>query len=164
MATNSVLVKKQERTFRVDYPDEPKVLIATVRYDDRCGNGHNTFAITGELYEQYRRRGEPTVRHAISKKVLWLGSCGRLHDEIAARLQELAPLIKWHSCASDEPLHYVANTVYHASTANLEAARESAIWSDATLEQLRSELALKARLPALMIEFRAAVESLGFTF
>ena len=45
---------------------------------------------------------------------------------------------------------------------DLEAARETAIWPDAALEQLQDEEQLKARLPGLLAEFRAAVESLGF--
>lgn len=45
---------------------------------------------------------------------------------------------------------------------DLKAARETAIWPDATLEQLQDEEQLKARLPGLLAEFRAAVESLGF--
>ena len=74
-------------------------LTMTIRYDDRCGNGHNTFSITGEL----RINGR------------WNCS-GRLHDLI---LQERFPgyrhLIKWHLVSSDGPMHYVANTLYHAS-------------------------------------------------
>ena len=49
-------------------------------------------------------------------------------------------------------------------TPELEAARESAVWPDATLEQLQDKGALMARLPELMREFRAAVESLGLTY
>ena len=45
---------------------------------------------------------------------------------------------------------------------DLEAARKTAIWPDATLEQLQDEEQLKARLPGLLAEFRSAVESLGF--
>jgi hypothetical protein len=47
---------------------------------------------------------------------------------------------------------------------DLEAARASAVWPDATLEQLRDKEALKARLPGLMKEFRAAMEQLGFDY
>jgi hypothetical protein len=39
---------------------------------------------------------------------------GCIHEEIAKHFPGLAPLIKWHLCASDGPMHYVANTVYHA--------------------------------------------------
>lgn len=49
----------------------------------------------------------------------------------------------------------------------LDAARRSAIWLDATDEQLMADdltTALKARLPALLVEFRAMIESLGFVW
>src|SRR5215472_1957083 len=73
---------------------------AEVRYDDECGNGHNTFSITGEIYIPGRRDCE---------------SCGCLHEEIAKAFPELAPFIKWHLFSTDGPMHYVANTVYFAS-------------------------------------------------
>lgn len=50
---------------------------------------------------------------------------------------------------------------------DLDAARETAVWPDATDEELsvpRDELVekLRARLPALMAEFKETVTSLGF--
>ena len=51
-----------------------------------------------------------------------------------------------------------------AKESDLEAARNSAIWPDATLEQLSDKDQLMARLPALMAEFKSDVESLGLTF
>ena len=47
---------------------------------------------------------------------------------------------------------------------NLDAARRCAVWPDATLEQLRDEKQLTARLPDLIARFRADVEALGLTF
>lgn len=47
--------------------------------------------------------------------------------------------------------------------ADLEAARNSAIWSDAKTEDFTVEN-LKARLPELMKEFKSIVESFGFTY
>lgn len=284
--TTSVLVKRQVKKFRKSTTDDqgnPIVIVATVRYDDECGNGHNSFAITGELFDRVHPiRGEATALHD-SGKTLWLGSCGRIHEEIAKHFPDLAPLIKWHLCSSDGPMHYVANTVYHASNRDhwgllkgeastnpkhqkhvvrfgnspiehevsprlkkfidetlaaggefildkldhmigdknyskfrfagmdckwhecpfdkeeecrqwidavtscelhwssrptlfgegkerdLDAARSVGIWPDATDEELCQDretltAALMARLPALTAEFRAAVESLGFTF
>ncbi len=73
---------------------------AEVRFDDSCRNGHNSFAITGEIYIPGRRDCE---------------ACGCLHEEIAKAFPELEPFLKWHGCAADEPMHYVGNTVYHAS-------------------------------------------------
>ena len=49
----------------------------------------------------------------------------------------------------------------------LDAARHAAIWPDATDAELTNpglKERLDARLPALLAEFRAAVEELGFTY
>ena len=46
----------------------------------------------------------------------------------------------------------------------LDTARSSAIWPDATLEQLQDEAALANRLPALLADFRQVVESYGFVY
>jgi hypothetical protein len=75
------------------------VIVAEMRFDDDCGNGHNSFAITAEIFRPGARDCE---------------ACGCLHDEVAEYFPELAPLIKWHLTSSDGPLHYIANTVYHA--------------------------------------------------
>lgn len=82
----------------------PKCVIrAEVRFDDECKNGHNTFAITGTVTDTSQTR-----RHL--REVA--GGC--LHEEIAKAFPELAPLIRWHLTSSDGPMHYIANTVYHA--------------------------------------------------
>lgn len=158
--TDSKLTKQQYKTFG---PRPAKgygkgsAIWALVRYDDECGNGHNTFSITGHVTEPRRKD--------------WV-ACGCIHEEIAEAFPELAPYIKWHLCSSDGPMHYIANTVYLASERvgegkerDLDAARSSAIWPDATdddliLPGLQERLA--ARLPALLEEFRRDVESLGF--
>lgn len=174
----STLTKKQSKQFTKSYTEnkERYTIAATVRYDDQCNNGHNTFSITGEIKGP---RG-------------WeCGGC--IHEDIAKRFPELAPFIKWHLCSSDGPMHYVANTVFHAGNRDhwgllkgetkpgkyhligegkerqLEFARSSAIWPEATDEQFMQSkeqltAALEARLPALLEEFRTAIEILGFTF
>lgn len=71
-----------------------------MRFDDEFGNGHNTFAITAEI----RRPGRRDIE---------AGGC--LFGEIAAAFPELEPLIRWHLCSTDGPMHYLANTVYLAS-------------------------------------------------
>lgn len=176
-----------------------------MRYDDGCHNGHNTFAITGEVVNS-RGRWEA-------------GGC--LHDDIRKLFPEYAHLIQWHLTSSDGPLHYIANTLYHATDhrikaqasveeavraldaykqehghkpcgeyaetwgedtrrllaafhramgardiakgPNIEAARSSAIAPDATLEQLQDAAWLEARLPDLMDEFRAVMESIDWS-
>lgn len=194
---------------------------ATVRHDDQCGNGHNTFSITGQIDE--------------SRDGSWREfSGGCVHEKIAEHFPELAPLIKWHLCSTEEPLHYVSNVVYLAGDRDcwglkkgefrqhlsrgphqaegtpdvpqwvlkqpevtqvyaaekpvpvtlewqpggmagngkereLDAARRAAVWPEATDAELCQEpealkAALAERLPALMVEFRAAVESLNLIY
>lgn len=232
---NSILVKKQVITktvegFRIDGGHGK--LVIKIRYDDKCGNGHNSFSITADMYRD---------------ELEYSGGC--IHDDIREFAPEYAHLIKWHLMSSDEPMHYVANTMYHARNtdcngllkgeysayeltivsdeiakdkniviyksgqmynnkqnnpnlkksndkelsaieefkANLivkhetvktnssyslsegkepdiEAARNCAIWEDATLEQLQDKEQLQARLPVLIEEFKSAVESLGMVY
>lgn len=245
-------------------------ITAEVRFDDECKNGHKAFSIIGEVLKNGRSG-------------TWIiDRCGKVHDDIAKHCPNLVPYLKWHLCSTDGPLHYLANTLYHASDKDcwgrrkgepsawerrirffipadgdpfpvsfkvsdsfakflednrrdtytmkvvevqhgndeggykfsdqytftghnedkwgstpfrtkreaeellealqiydweiekvptawsegkepdLEAARKTAIWPDATLEQLQDEEQLKARLPGLLAEFRTAIESLGF--
>lgn len=101
----SVLTKKQVKTYGPKIYTEGGYtykLTAKVRYDDACGNGHNSFSITGA---QYRK----------AKNHRWVeDSFGCLHDTISKHFPELAPYIKWHLTSSDGPMHYIANTIYFA--------------------------------------------------
>lgn len=38
-----------------------------------------------------------------------------MHEDIGRVFPEYAHLTKWHLCSSDGPMHYVANTIFHAS-------------------------------------------------
>lgn len=95
----SVLTKSQKRDYSASWSEGGNRyrMIATVRYDDECGNGHNSFSITADIRENGRE---------------YMGGC--CHDEIAKRIPELAPFLKWHLCGSDGPMHYLANVVYMA--------------------------------------------------
>ena len=204
----SVLTKNQKKAYARKFTEEGITynLKVQLRYDDDCGNGHNTFAITGELRE---------CTDEWSRFV----SCGCLHDDIKKVFPEFEHLIKWHLCSSDGPMYYIENTVYHAEhhgpdkchikfndtknglsvsslkycsliegqrivdshpslytmridqktekLADLDAARNCAIWPEATDEELLSDslkLKLAARLPALMAVFQKAMENLGFVY
>ena len=122
-------------------------LTVTIRHDDSCGNGHNTFSITG-VY-RYGSGGY---------------TAGCIHEEIGEFFPELKYLIKWHNCSTDGPLHYIENTMFLSTAGDLEAARVAAIWPDATLEQLQDVETLQERLPRLMKQFQDDVEALGFTY
>lgn len=93
----------ERRTKTVD--GEKLVMEVNIRFDDDCHNGHNSFAITADgWYDHYK-----------SRDIDFGGCC---HDTIEKMFPELAPLIKWHLVGADSPMHYIANTIYHAS--NLE--------------------------------------------
>jgi len=225
----SKLTKRQTKSIdKLVNDGEVKRIIVDIRYDDQCNNGHNTFSITGTTYSSQTSKSD---RNTISS--------GCIHDDIVKYCPELEPLIKWHLTSSGEPMHYIANTLYHASNKNhsnlkkgefnsfvynvmvrdnclftskvfysfrewlhrdeakteaetflscikpelnpsivqvghgqpsegkepeLELARSSAVWLEATLEQLQDENLLKARLPKLMADFKTMVESLGFIY
>lgn len=165
---NSTLNKSQFKTFGprpIDGFGKDAAITATVRFDDDCGNGHNTFSITAD------------VTTPASKRRNDVESCGCLHTEVADAFPELAPFIKWHLCSTDGPLHYVANSLYWAGQSgwtkggnndppNLEHFRSTAIWPEATEEDMQNvtDDILKARLQGMLTEFKNAVESLGFVW
>ena len=148
------------------------MITAIVRFDDRCGNGYNTFSITAEVTTPESRRRCATET----------GGC--MHDEVAAALPELAPLLKWHLVSTDGPLNYVENTMYWlghrgytngkpGDPPNLAHARKSAVWPDmpegylitgTVVSNKAIEEVLAERLSALLAEFRSAVESLGMVW
>lgn len=213
----SKLVKNQKRVYGWKVYIEKGLtyrIKAKVRHDDECGNGHNTFSITGEIEE---KRGNQFIECS--------GGC--IHEEIAKHFPELAPLIKWHLVSTDGPISYLANVCFLAGDRDchglkkgefrqfrdrhtglpawilddlpakhvdsetkpapvvikykpwgrtgdgkerdFNGARDSAVWPEATDEELSVEpeelkVKLLERLPALMVEFKAAVESLGFSY
>lgn len=217
----SKLVKKQKKNIPkfLSTKDFTGIIIVNLRYDDECGNGHNTFSVTADMYEATKNGKYRDY------------AFGMLKDEIRKHFPEYEKYLKWHLCSSDGPMHYIANTLYHASDKDcwggkkgevrwyrynvkvngglvfaedvepyklpdkkeameiadriggvivpvpwvyhegkdreLDWARDSAIWPDATDEELLSpdlKEKLEARLPALMLEFKAMIEELGFEY
>jgi hypothetical protein len=153
----SKLTRNQSKVYGSKAISKTETLTVFLRYDDRCKNGHNSFAITGEIRDSRYRKDNGIV------------ACGCLHDDIQKYFPELAKYIKWHLCSSEGPMYYIANTVYHSSNRDFNSARESAIWHEATDEILSlPEQGLKAelekRLPDLMVEFKNAMVELGFEY
>lgn len=158
---------KRVKEFSNKYQEDGEwyTIKAFVRYDDTCKNGHNDFAITGEIWHRGR-----------------IDMCGCIHTEITKHFPDLVKFLKWHLTSTDGPMHYIANTIYWAEEGNYENARDSAVWPEASdkafviepaeavgkerhiesKESLRK--ALLVRLPGLMLEFKDAVEELGFIY
>ena len=147
MILDNYVTPVKSRFIQSDYREIPGMGLARVnmRFDDECGNGHNTFAITLDSKAQ----------HAGA-----FGGC--MHDKIAEVWPEYAHLIKWHLCSTEGPLHYVANTVYHMEQGNLEYARSTAIACKATAEQLLDKEWLEARLPEVLQVFSVAMTSIDW--
>lgn len=103
----STLTKNQKQVFwkQIDFEGKKRWLEINIRYDDECGNGHNTFAITGTVW---KRQGSTSDSNHI------VGGC--IHDIITEHAPEYAHLIQWHLVSSDSPMHYVSNTLYHSRT------------------------------------------------
>ena len=102
----SILTKSQFETFtkKINYDGKDCTMSVTLRYDDECNNGHNTFSITGRIKGgKYNRYGYE------------IDMAGCIHDEIKKYFPEFAHLIKWHLCNSDAPMFYLENTLYLAS-------------------------------------------------
>jgi hypothetical protein len=100
----STLIKNQLKTFTKEFTEDGTMFRITcnIRHDDSCGNGHNTFSITGDI-EEFR----------YGKICEYSGGC--IHEDITKHFPELQKFIKWHLMSTVEPMHYVSNTVYHAS-------------------------------------------------
>jgi hypothetical protein len=113
----SVLTKQQVKKERAEYLDDQGrecVIVAELRYDDECGNGHNTFSITAEVFDRHERIPHEVKAITKSGKSVWRGSCGCCHEDIAKHFPHLDRFIKWHLTSADGPMHYIANTVYLA--------------------------------------------------
>lgn len=87
------------------------LISVNVCFDDSCGNGRMSFAITG----QYGNDRE--------------GGCGCIHEMIEEYFPELAHLIKWHGMFTDGPSHYIANTTYHASNRDHHGKLKGEPWA-----------------------------------
>ena len=103
---NTTLIKDQKIKKVLYYTEDGTSyrITATIRHDDECGNGHNSFSITGNIDEK-KKNGQ------------WYSvACGCIHDEISKHFPGLKPFIKWHLTSTDGPMHYLGNTLYHAGT------------------------------------------------
>jgi hypothetical protein len=168
----STLTRNQKRTLGPKvYKEDGRTyrIKAKVRFDDECGNGHNTFSITADIDEKCRNGR-------------WRESGGGCcHDEVRKRFPELHHLVTWHLVSADGPMHYKANAAYWAgfntrwnrgepndppnykhlcsTIAFGTALSDRRIPNDVSFGEW-----LDMRLASLLREFRADVEAFGFTW
>ena len=61
----SILTKNQKQVFtkNIIWEGKPSIITCTIRYDDECNNGHNTFVITGSFSSLLSVPIPPVVLH-----------------------------------------------------------------------------------------------------
>lgn len=146
---------KQEKLFIKNIKVDGKNgrIECVVRWDDTCCNNHNSFGITGTVWSSTA---------STLDRYFEVGGC--IHDKIAKHFPELKHLIKWHGYSSDGYDYRGANIIYFAEKGDLETARKEANWNDATLEELQNQVLLISRLPMLIEQLKADIETTGMIY
>ncbi len=101
--TKSTLNKSNSLIYKADKIKGKQHIFVTIRLNDECKNGHQDFAITGDIYEA----GKPKSDR------YWLGG-GCCHDEILKAFPEFKIFVDLHNCDfSGTPMYPQANMPYH---------------------------------------------------
>ena len=78
------------------------VIYVTIRLNDECKNGHQDFAITGDIYKGQNKADRNHIA----------GGC--IHEEILKHFPQFAPFVLLHLCDyKGIPAHPTANGFYH---------------------------------------------------
>lgn len=95
--------KSNSLVYRTSKTNGKENIFVSIRLNDECKNGHQDFAITGDIYEA----GKPkTDRYFIS------GGC--IHEEILKAFPEFKIFVNLHLCDyKGVPMHPTANGFYH---------------------------------------------------
>lgn len=109
----STLIKSQFKTMTAEDVKidgvQYRLIRAHIRYDDQCGNGHNSFFISCDAWKKGNyRSGDPDAGGD--------GIC-------AAAFPALAPFLQWNGFTSEGPLHYIQNTIYLAGDRDCNGRR-----------------------------------------
>lgn len=108
----------ETREYKTEYGRE--WIRAEVRFDDNCGNGQNSFAITASGGD---------IKNGRRMESSFGGCC---HEAIAKRFPELTPLIRFHLYDTRGPMHYVANAVYLAGDRDYNGRRKGEVSATST--------------------------------
>lgn len=102
---DSCLTKQQTKVLQRDTPvtlgGTKLTVTVEARFDDECGNGHNSFFLKAWAYEA----NKPKLDR------YWRQLSG---EAIAQLFPEYAHLLKWDNTSTDGPMAYLSNTLYHA--------------------------------------------------
>jgi 23S rRNA pseudoU1915 N3-methylase RlmH len=97
MKSNSLVYKTQKQI------GDNKMLYVSIRLNDECKNGHQDFAITGDIYRSLTSKAD---------KYFDMGGC--IHEEIEKHFPKFKMFIDLHLCDySGAPMYPTANGLYH---------------------------------------------------
>lgn len=102
-STRTLAGEKQFTKFFTSNEGVESSLKISIKWNDSCKNGHNTFGVTATLYEHHNGR----MREVAG---------GMLQEEIALRAPELAYALPYHLVSADGPMYYFVNTTFLAGT------------------------------------------------
>lgn len=132
----------------IRYYGESCTMTVTLRFDDDCRNGHNTFAMTADV----RANGGRGDRDRA-------GGC--MHELIAEEFPALAPLVKWHLCSTDGPMHYPGNALFFAGNRDCWGCLKGEPRGYATRIQF-GDVPILHKIPAKFAEFLQGSEPYDF--
>jgi hypothetical protein len=122
MKTNSLIYKTSKIAPNGEQWD------ISIRLNDKCKNGHQDFAITGDSYE----KGKPKI----DKYMVHGGACG---DKIAKLWPEFEIFNQLHLCdCKGIPMYAVENGRYHFQNSSFEVAKDYLRLTDAEAQHLFS--------------------------
>jgi len=179
----------QMKLFRCLYSvgTEMRVLLVRVRHDAAVFKKCNRLSIEGRIYRRGGRDG--FAPYAVDTMEFWYDADEtkkHLHRVMAEYAPHVARLYAWDTCTVESPYGYYSSTVLCCNALRegwdgdwemtpddkvcyAAIAREAARWPDATdadlllpEDELRKKL--EDRLPALMLEFKEAVEAVGMVY
>lgn len=111
--TIEITQKSKSLKYNVTKTKEGKDVIIKIRLNDECHNGHQDFAITGEVYPS-GKRGDRNC----------LGA-GCVHDDILAIAPEFKQFVDLHLSTYDGvPMYAVANGFYHLVNSSAKTTME----------------------------------------
>lgn len=117
--------KVMEKVYRDEDHSKMK-LVVTVKWA-AFANQEPYLSITCDEYEQ-RKNGR------------WVDVGGGANHELIVRhFPELAVLVPYHLVSAKQPLHYVANAVYHAVDGKEEYVRSTAVWPEFRLADYQTD-------------------------
>lgn len=127
MNTTTELTPTNDIRFKTSKTIGKETIYVSIRLNDECKNGHQDFAITGDLY----KAGKPKIdRYHIS------GGC--IHEDVLNFFPEFKQFVRLHLCDYEGiPMYAVENGYYHLTNGFNNTKPEDKTFKDEFCEYYR---------------------------